>query len=192
VPGAILRPVLQAIHDTSGPQYGNLLNAAGLNRYTTAMPDSGWQPVATQDELERLYTTVYQMLGESLTRLFMRNYGWRLVGQLQETKEVQDMIARINALDLEHRLEAFTREFVRFSSRGWATIQVSQDDRAWYFELEHCLNCAGIHDAADPICQGAAVVYATLAKACVGRVIYVSELACAATGDPHCVFSLSK
>jgi bacteriochlorophyll 4-vinyl reductase len=192
VPGLVMRTVLLATQETSGPQYPHLLRAAGLSRFINAMPDGGWDPVATKTELERLYATVYEMLGEPITRLFMRNYGQRLATQLLENRELQEIIRRAAALPPEQRLEAFLKEFAPFSARGWTAIRITQDPQTWYLELEHCPYCAGIHGATSPLCQGATVLYATLTKAATGRTMQVTETTCVAAGAPHCKFAVTK
>ena len=141
--------------------------------------------MATREELEHLYSTVYQMLGKSLTRLFMRNYGHRLAAQLLDNPEIQAIIAHVALLAPAQRLEAFIREYAPFSTRGWADLRVSQDQYAWYLEMEHCPNCASIRGASAPICQSPVVLYAALAKAAVGRPVPVTEVTCAAADDPH-------
>jgi bacteriochlorophyll 4-vinyl reductase len=190
VPGMVMRTVLLATHETSGPQYPHLLRAAGLNRFIDAMPDGGWEPVATKTELERLYAAVYTMLGEPITRLFMRNYGQRLAPQVLENPELQEIIRRVTALPPEQRLAAFLQDYITW--QRWAVIHITQDQQAWYLELDHCPYCAGIHGATAPLCQGAAVLYATLTKAATGRTIQVTETACVAAGAPHCKFAVTK
>lgn len=190
--GNIMHAVLQAVHETSGPQYANILRTAGLTRFIDELPEPGWQPVASREELERLYATVYEMLGESLTRLFMRNYGQRLAAQLLENTEIQGIIERVRTLEPAQRLEAFIRQYVQFSNRGWSAVRISEDQRAWYLEQEHCPNCAGIHGASAPICQSPVIVYGTLAKAAVGRPVQVTEVTCVAADDPHCKFAVTK
>lgn len=190
VPGMVMRTVLLATQETSGPQYPQLLRSAGLSRFVDAMPDGGWEPVATKDELERLYATVYAMLGEPITRLFMRNYGQRLATQLLANKELQEIIGRAAALPPEQRLEAFLQEFVPW--QRWAVIHITQDQHVWYLELEHCPYCAGIHGATAPLCQAATVLYAGLTKAVTGRPVQVTEVTCVAVGDPRCKFAVTK
>jgi predicted hydrocarbon binding protein len=190
--GSILRAVLQAIQETSGPQYPNILRAAKLNRFIDALPEEGIHPVATREEFERLYSAVYQMLGESLTRLFLRNYGQRMAVQLLANPEMQQRIAHAATLAPAQRLEAFVHGYAEYSARVWAAIRITQDEQAWYLELEYCPNCAGIHGATAPICQSPVVVFGTLAKAAVGRSVRITELTCAAAGDAHCKFALYK
>src|SRR5689334_14858311 len=92
VAGLVLRTVLLATQETSGPQYPHLLRAAGLGRFIDALPEPNWAPVATKAEVERLYATVYEMLGEPVTRLFMRNHGQKVAAQLLANPELQAII----------------------------------------------------------------------------------------------------
>ncbi len=186
----VMRTVLLATHETSGPQYPHLLRAAGLSRFIDALPAMSGEPVATKTELERLYAAVYAMLGEPITRLFMRNYGQRLAPQVLENPELQEIIRRVTALPPEQRLAAFLQDYIPW--QRWAVIRVTEDPQTWYLELEHCPYCAGIHGATAPLCQGATVLYGTLAKASVGRVVQVTEVTCAAVGDRCCKFAVTK
>jgi predicted hydrocarbon binding protein len=90
----------------------------------------------------------------------------------------------------EQRLAAFLQDFVPW--QRWAVIHMTEDPQTWYLELEHCSYCAGIHGATAPLCQGATILYAALAKAATGRTISVTETACVAAGDPHCKFAVTK
>jgi predicted hydrocarbon binding protein len=190
VAGLVLRTVLLAMQETSGPQYPHLLRAAGLSRFIDTMPDASWEPAATKAELERLFAKVYELLGEPITRLFMRNYGQRLAPQVLANPELQALLRRAAALPPEQRLAAFLQEFAPW--QRWAVIHMSQDPHAWYLELEHCPYCAGIHGATAPLCQGATVLYAALTKAATGRTVHVTEITCAAAGDSHCKFAVTK
>src|SRR5216110_659477 len=75
VPGISMRAVIQAMRQVSGPYYAQIINGAGLQRYGETLPPDDWQPAGTTDELTSLYSVVFRMLGESPTRLLLRNYG---------------------------------------------------------------------------------------------------------------------
>lgn len=62
----------------SGPQYAKILQASGLGRYITAQPPDTDTIAITNDEMVRFTQTVYQMLGEDVFRLFLRNFGHAL------------------------------------------------------------------------------------------------------------------
>jgi hypothetical protein len=192
VAGLVLRTVLLATQETSGPQYPHLLRAAGLSRFIDALPEPNWAPAATKAEVERLYATVYEMLGEPVTRLFMRNHGQKVAAQLLANPEIQAFLTRAATLPPEQRLGAFLQDFAPFTSRGWTPMRLTQDEQHWYLELEHCPSCAGIHGATAPLCQGQSIMYATLAKAAVGRAVPVTEITCAAAGDSHCKFAVTR
>src|SRR5215213_6150038 len=75
ISASTMRHTLLAMAQTSGQQYELLLTRAGLSRFINALPAEAWQPVATSRELTTLFNTAYTLLGESLTRLFFRNFG---------------------------------------------------------------------------------------------------------------------
>src|SRR5947209_7460045 len=94
VPGISMRAVIQAMKQVSGPYYVQIINGAGLHRYRDTLPPADWQPAGTTDELTSLYSVVYGMLGESPTRLLLRNYGTAVSTAIAELPWVQEMAAR--------------------------------------------------------------------------------------------------
>src|SRR5579859_6817881 len=74
---SLLRGTLQAVKRASGPQYATLLAQAGMLRYLETLPPPDDSPSCTAEEYSRLPAAVFAMLGEPLTRSFLRNLGTR-------------------------------------------------------------------------------------------------------------------
>src|SRR3954449_306008 len=81
VSNAILRGMLQAVKRTSGRNYPQLLEQAGMARYLTTLPPANDNPACSAEEYSRLPAIVYAMLGENLTRMFLRNAGTNLAAR---------------------------------------------------------------------------------------------------------------
>jgi len=79
--------ILEGIRDVAGSQYPKVLEAAGMSRYANEMPPADASPTITEPELSRLYGSTYRTIGESLTRVFLTNYGRRLPDALLAAPE---------------------------------------------------------------------------------------------------------
>lgn len=192
VPGISMRAVIQAMKQVSGPYYAQIINGAGLQRYHETLPPADWQPAATTDELTRLYRVVYGMLGESPTRLLLRNYGTAVSAAIADQSWVQEMAARLPAGSAEQQLGWFVQELARFESQAWAQQTVHEDPHAWFMATSQCPICADIHGAHAPICASDEAIYGSLARRILGRRVPVSEVECRAAGHPTCTIAFSK
>jgi hypothetical protein len=187
-----MRAVIQAMKQVSGPHYGQIINGAGLQRYRDSLPPADWQPAATTDELTQLYSVVYRMLGESPTRLLLRNYGTAVSAAIAELPWVGEMAARLPAGPPTEQLGWFVQELARFESQAWARQTVREDAHAWFMATSQCPICAGIQGAHAPICASDEAIYGSLARRILGRRVPVSEVECRAAGHPTCTIAFSK
>src|SRR5690349_22135857 len=87
--------VLHAVREISGAQYEHLLEHAGWARFRAGIPPVSDELIATRTELESLFANVYALLGESLTRLFLRNYGRLLAMHLPSKSTLQAAAAAL-------------------------------------------------------------------------------------------------
>jgi predicted hydrocarbon binding protein len=192
VPANTLRMVLESVARVSGPHYELVLGDSGLERFTATPPPASLEPVATAEELTRLYAAVHERLGEPLTRLFLRNYGRLLPEKMLQTRWGQAIQAQAPQVPSDRRLEWFLRELARMTAQYGTRLTVTEDDWAWYIALEQCPSCAGIHDVSAPICADGEVNYKGMAEKVVGRRIRVIEVECAAMGARHCKYAFFK
>ena len=187
-----MRVVIQSVQQTSGPQFGLLLRAAGLERFVATLPAADMQFCATGEELVRLFHTVYEMLGEDCTRLFHRNCGVLFAEGTLAGRWGQDMLQRAPQIPAGARLAWFARELAEMAGRAYSPQILTEDATAWYLASEVCYTCLGIHNVSAPLCAAATMMYKGLADKLVGRRVRVAEVTCAAMGAPHCKFALYK
>jgi len=187
-----MRAMLLALQKVAGRNYEALLTAAGLTRYLTVLPPADGRPAATEQEVARLNAAVYQMLGEALARLFNRNLGEAYAAGIMQNPAHQEMRARILAAPPDQQLALFVRETRNLVERAWSGLRLSEDGQAWYFAVEYCVVCNGVHNAEAPICSQMPALFSGLAKAMLGRRICVAELECRAMGAPACIFAVYK
>lgn len=191
VPGNTMRMMLQAVKDVSGVQYERLMVKAGLKHYLYELPADSWRPGGTEDELLRLFATVYGLLGEPLTRLFLLNYGLLLAPRLLQSDIARSLVTGISLVPEPQRLGWFVHALATMTGRAWVRQTVSEDAEAYYLTPERCLVCATVPAAHAPLCSDAEALYSSLAKKLVGRVRIV-EVECAAMGAAHCKYAFYK
>jgi bacteriochlorophyll 4-vinyl reductase len=183
--------VLHSVQEISGIQYNGLLARAGWSRFAASIPPVSEDLIATRAELERLFANVYPLLGEGLTRLFLRNYGRLLARQIL----AEDTGPRLQAkapTPPEQRLAWFAAAMTQMSTHSWTPATLSDDPHAYYITFERCPLCAGVPNAHAPLCATMEALYSHLAQHLIGRRLRVVEVACAATGAPHCRVALYK
>jgi hypothetical protein len=188
----VMRVYIQALHKTSGRNFEPLLIAAGLGRYTHALPPDDWSPAATADELVRLNHTVYAMLGEHLTRLFHRNCGEAIFPGVLASPWGTKARAELALLPPEGRLAWFVQAAASMAERGWGHHTVTEDATAWYLTTAVCSICVGIQGVSAPICASSPAMFGGLAREVLGRRVRVAEVECVALGHPHCKYAFYK
>jgi hypothetical protein len=192
VTNSTLRIVLQSMRDISGRQYSLLLKMANLEQFRETLPPDNQSPAAAGEDLERLYLTVYDVLGETLGRLFHRNMGPPLAEAVLTSAWGRAMQAQLPQIPAENRLEWFVREIATATSQDWAPQTVTEDAVAWYIHSPHCRICRGIRNARAPYCAAPDAMYRLVGERLLGRRVRTGEVACAAMGAPHCVHAIYK
>jgi hypothetical protein len=191
IPGQSFLQITRTLQATCGQQYEPLLKAAGLARFLQTPPADDWRPAGTSAELVRLFTVVYDMLGEDLTRLFHRNCNVAIASYILEGQWAAAARAEAAQVPAEQRLAWAVQEIARYCARSWSPHLISEDAGAWYLTNDHCVVCADVRGAVGPFC-GTATMFAALAQALVGRRVRGIEVECAAMGAPHCKYALYK
>jgi hypothetical protein len=187
-----MRAMLLALQKVAGRNYEALLTSAGLTRYLTVLPAADQSLAATEQEVAQLYTGVYLILGEALTRLFHRNLGEAYVAGITQNPAHQEMRARILAAPREQQLALFVREALGLIERAWPGLRLREDSTAWYLTIDQCVICGGVQNAGAPICGQLPALLSGLAKALLGRRIRVAEVECRAMGAAACIFAVYK
>ena len=184
--------VLAAAQTVAGPQYRQLVKTAGLERWADSLPPPTMDGVATEAELSRLFATVYSMLGESGTRLMMRNWGTTLAPMIIALPLVQQVVAEMMALPAAERLPRAITRLPELSAAFWSPIELHEDANAWYYTLAACPVCAEIRGAPQPICTNLESLYPRMLQAFAGQRLTIQETACRAAGAPACTYTIYK
>ena len=192
VQASTLRYALLAVQQISGAQYEVLLTRAGLTRFRDALPPVDLQPVATRAELSQLFATTYELLGEALTRLFIRNFGKAIAETLVGSAPWLALAAQGAGVPRDGQRAWFVQQMAQVTGRNWSHMTISEDAAAWYLELEACPICAGIRGISAPICANVEGVWAAAARLMIQQRVRVAEVACHAMGAPHCRFAIYK
>ncbi|HMA34488.1 MAG TPA: 4-vinyl reductase [Chloroflexia bacterium] len=190
--GNVVCLFLRGVQEISGNQYPVLLKRAGWERFVQAPPPDDWQPAATGDEMGRLIGGVYTMLGEPLTRLFLRNCGNAFAAAYLQTPHGQQMRTQLAGLPEADRLGWVVQTTAEQSTRAGAPRRVSEDAGAWYVEAAHCHICLHIRGAQAPICAFTEQSYKVVFDALLGRRVRVVEVECMAVGAPQCKHAVYK
>jgi bacteriochlorophyll 4-vinyl reductase len=184
--------VLAAAQTVAGSQYHQLVKAAGLARWAETLPPPTMEGVATEAELSRLFSTVYTMLGESGTRLMMRNWGTTLAPMIIAIPQLRAMVTEVAALPAAARLPQAILRLQESTSMFWSPATLTEDANAWYVTLGACPVCAEIRGAQMPICTNLEAIFPRMVQAFAGQRLTVQETACRATGAPACVYTIYK
>jgi len=190
--GTTMRVVLQSLKSVSGPQYEMLLRRAGLDRFITELPAADGKIVTTGEELVRLFTVVYTMLGEVCTRLFHRNCGVAYAEGIMQSPWGATMRAKAPTISADQKFNWMVRELISLAEHSYSPQIVTEDAGAWYLASAACYVCMGLQGVKAPICTSTETMYKELAKKMLGRTVRVVEVECAALGAPHCKFAIYK
>ena len=192
IPGNTICSVLDAVARVSGPQYRALLTAAGWQHWLTTPPPATWAPVARPADLSRLFSAVYRMLGEDLTRLFFTNYGNAMAEQLLAAEAGTELRQALARAPQPASLAEFLPVFTRVQAQGWGHATLHETPQAWLMTMDYCPVCSEISGARAPLCTSGTALMGQMARQIMGRRVRVAEVACVATGDPHCVYAFYK
>ncbi len=192
IANSLLRAHLQTVKRISGTTYPLLLQQAGLERYLTQLPPLDEEPACSAEEYSRLPAAVLAMLGEPLTRRFLRNAGAALVERALRNPAMAAMAAHLSALPAETRLGWFVPQIARMADHTWATTVTAEDAAAYYLITYDCPTCRRLYDLSAPMCGTSSAFYSGIAAALLGRPVRVVEVECRATGSTVCRFAFYK
>ncbi len=190
--GHLVRLLLEGVRDISGTQYPQLLSQAGLTRFQTTLPDIDQPAAASGAEMGHLFGVVYRMLGEHLTRLFLRNCGRAYVEEQMKVPAMQQMYAHAQQLPLAERLPWLVQATAAMSVKLGAPRRVEEDGEAWYHIIESCYICREIRGVEKPICALTESIGRRMGEQLLGHTIRMAEVECVALGAPHCKFAIYK
>lgn len=186
------RNVLETLRELNPGEVQSLLRDAQLERLLTADLRDGAPPAVRTSELARLYATMHRLMGETLTRIFLSNYGHKMAPLLLQHPELQKKVEAARALAGAERLGFSVSEVQRFLNAVWADVAVREDAEAYYLEVERCPICALIRGTHAPICASSEFIYTALLRAVSGMRISAIEIGCRAQGGRCCSYRVRK
>ncbi len=203
VPGFTMHVILEAARTTSGRQYGHVLQRAGLSRFLDHSPPPTNELVATPLEMKMLFTQFYEVLGGSITRLAFRTWGREIANYVVAPQPWGDRLrADILSRPAEQQLDALVYAIGELGNAYWSPTQMSETDEAWHMTLTPCMICIGICELVEalPAAQRPTTALCTNLEGAITAIVYqvlkrrvtVTEIACAATGAPHCQYAIYK
>ena len=192
VPAVVLKMILEGIRDVAGKQFPKVLTEAGLTQYEDKLPPEDQSPTVTEPELSGLYGATYRVIGESLTRVFLQRYGQKLPDAMLAGPAGQLMLKMMEGVPADKRLGTAVQVIADTGTRLWTPMRWSEDDEAYYLEIEHCAICANMHGARSPMCASSEFFYGALARALTGFRITALEVECAAMGAKECKYRIRK
>jgi len=187
-----IRLMLETLREIRPAGVDELLSEAGLAWLKGADLGDASPALVKTSQLAKVYAVVHQHLGETLTRLFLTNYGNKMAPMLLEHPTVKSLAQKSKTLPAAGRAGWAIKETCAFLNTIWANVQMREDPGAWYLEVDQCPICAGIQGASAPICASSEIIYTTLLRAIGGQWPTFKEVACRAQGSPLCSYRLAK
>ncbi len=192
VPASVLRLILSGIRDVAGSQFGNVLNQASLGRYVQALPPDDGTLTISHRELSRLYATTHRVVGETLTRVFLNDYGRRFPEALLAGEMGQAMRARMAGVPDAERLGMAVRLVSESGAKFSVDVELSETSEAYFLTVRECTICAEIKNARAPVCANSEAFYGAMVRGLSGKRVTAIETECVAMGDPHCRYRIRK
>lgn len=192
VPSSVLRLILAGIRDVAGSQYGSVLSQASLSRYQSELPADDASLTITHAELSRLYATTHRVVGETLTRVFLNDYGRRFPEALLAGELGQEMLAQMKGVPESERLAKAVRLVADSGEKFSVAVDLSETSEAFFLTVRECAICAEIKNARAPVCANSEAFYGGMVRGLSGKRVTAIETECVAMGDPHCRYRIRK
>jgi predicted hydrocarbon binding protein len=187
-----IRHVVETLRELNAAELPKLLRDSGLEHLVEALPADDAPPTVRTSQLARLYATVYGLTGETLTRVFLSNYGHKMAPMLLKHPEMVKRLEQAPSIPAEQRVAWAVRETAAFLSTIWATVALREDAETFHIDVEHCPICAAIRGTHAPICASSEYLYTQLVRALAGKRLTFLEVACRAQGAAVCSYRLRK
>lgn len=192
VPASVLRLILSGIRDVAGSQYGSVLSQASLTRYAQALPPDDASPTISHRELSRLYATTHRVVGETLTRVFLNDYGRRFPEALLASELGEEMLAQMQGVPEHERLAKAVGLVAVSGEKFSVAVDLSETPEAFFLTVRECTICAEIKNARAPVCANSEAFYGAMVRGLSGKRVTAIETECVAMGDPHCRYRIRK
>lgn len=188
-----LRHVLLSLRMLAGSEYGAILHAVGLERWSRELPPPTPERTLPAAAATRLFQSVYQRLQPPLSLLFFTHMGEQMAQDAWEVPEIQALSQPLLGLSPAERVPLAWQRLTTLADRQVPTERCLRSDADnHYLLIEQCPLCRGIVGAERPICLVTARFYEVMFQKLIDRSVVVREVECAALGQPHCVFAVRR
>ncbi len=190
---SFLREILLSLRLVAGQAYPRLLHAAGLDAYSTALPEPTPDLTATQADIARLFSVGYTNLPPSQAMLFFTNMGEHLARQTWADPAVQAIAETIKITPASEQVAVAWRQLIAIVNvQARVGREVRSDASNDYLALTDCPYCRNIQGAKQPVCFATARFYEVLLKHLTGRPVIVREVECRAMGQARCTYAVRR
>jgi predicted hydrocarbon binding protein len=190
VTGSTVRYILDAMAAVEPGQVGSILERVGLKHLATVPADQ--TRVASNGDLARVYASAYQVLGETMMRVFLSRYGEAVCRSFLGSPDGKDLLARTAAQPADLRVGYAVKDLAERMSQTVYQTRFSEDAEACYVDVVDCLTCDGIRHARAPYCASIETLFSALAREVTGKRASCLEVACRAMGAASCCYRLWK
>ena len=185
--------MLHSLHEVSASYYDLFLQHMGWERFRDNLPpDDPTLIVAPNSDMEQLAPTVYGVLGESLTRLFLRNWGQKGAAEWVAAPSWAAVRQQAEQLAEADRPQWAIQQLDQVIAQLGAAHSITDEDSTWQLTITNCAICHGLHNVEAPICTSSTAFTSGVLQDLLGRRVRVDETECMAMGAPHCRFVIYK
>ncbi|MBL7161977.1 MAG: hypothetical protein ISS57_05170 [Anaerolineales bacterium] len=190
------RSILTSAEEILGARGINaLLNLVGLSDYIGNFPPDDIQKAFPFSHVAKLQQGLYDMYGSKGARVFaIRGGEETFQHSLNKYDKVQKAAqAAMSIGSTETRVKLGLNFFSKFfNAVSDQVVRIDEDDKNWYWIIEHCPMCWE-RKADEPVCHlGVGVLNAASQWATGGKKFRIQETSCTAMGDEDCIYTISK
>ena len=190
------RSILTSAEEILGARGINaLLNLVGLSDYIGNFPPDDIQKAFPFSHVAKLQQGLYDMYGSKGARVFaIRGGEETFQHSLNKYDKVQKAAqAAMSIGSTETRVKLGLNFFSKFfNAVSDQVVRIDEDDKNWYWIIEHCPMCWE-RKADEPVCHlGVGVLNAASQWATGGKKFRIQETSCTAMGDQDCIYTISK
>ena len=190
------RSILTSAEEILGARGINaLLNLVGLSDYIGNFPPDDIQKAFPFSHVAKLQQGLYDMYGAKGARVFaIRGGEETFQHSLNKYDKVQKAAQAAMSLgSTETRVKLGLNFFSKFfNTVSDQVVRIDEDDKNWYWIIEHCPMCWE-RKADEPVCHlGVGVLNAASQWATGGKKFRIQETSCTAMGDQDCIYTISK
>ncbi len=190
VTGSTVRYILDAMAAVEPSKVSPILERAGLKHLAGVTATA--TPVASNGDLARVYATAYELMGETMTRLFLSRYGETVCETFLASPDGKALLAEAAAQPPQLRVAVAIKGMADRMSKSVYQTRFSEDEVACYVDVADCLTCDGVRHARAPYCASLETLFTALGRQVSGKRITCLETTCRAMGGATCRYRIWK